>query len=508
MSRFLKSLVINSLIFGILFLSAYNQPYYPATWFDEGLVLQGAINLVENGRYAMLSSEGYRMLDQPLTANGPGIVLPITAVFSIFGVGLSQARALMVIYFVLAAIMFHIIAKKLCGELPALISTLALLAIPEEGFIFYGRQALGNVPAFLYFLIGCYFLIRLVDEGHISLACLTGLFWGLTLITKSQYWIILPVFSLVFLLDILFFHKMGLKSGLTIMALTLGMLVVWQFTQYLIIGGEDYGKYIESIRSSAKETVFAFRAIRIPGNIAYLVRSGFLLFVVPGVVISVVEGFKELSHGIVRVFLSLFVISWILWYVFVSVGWHRYAFEAHSVGVLFFGVAVVRAYELWMSTRAGVGTKTISWWVSLKGFSYGLFLIAVSLWGLWAGTNQIRKVVSVPETNAQLFAEYLMRHVPHTAVIESWEWEIDALTTGLRYHHPGNKWVDRKTAELQFGDVSAEKYDFYAFAPSYLIDGPFSKWTRLYEEPLSNGCCVKLYEIGDYTLYQVVGQAE
>lgn len=506
MTAILRRYGIGIGIVALLFLGLFHQPYYPTTWFDEGLVLQGAINLVQHGEYAMRSVEGFRVLDQPLTANGPGIVLPITAVFAVFGIGLLQARILMGLYFVLAVLLFHKVTSSLFGKTAALLSTLALLAVPDEGILLYGRQSLGNVPALVYFLAGCYFLILLVERKKVWFAVLTGLFWGLTLVTKSQYWILLPVLGIVGLLDLFYFKQIGLKSGLIVIALTAGALVLWQFVQYLLIGPENYAQYVESVRSSAKETVFAFRTVRIPGNIWYLVRSGFVLFVVPGLFIAGWEILRRHANSVVQAFLILFVAAWSLWYVFVSVGWHRYAFEPYSIGLVFCGFAYLKAFELFNTLRKTPGK--VSWRTYLPEFATVLLLIVSTLWSLSVGLNQIQRIVFAPEPYPQQFATYLQDHIQPGEVIESWEWEIDALTPDLTYHHPTNDLVDRKTAELQFGDEFNEKYNFFVFNPSYLIDGPFSKLTSMYVEPLANGCCEKITEAGDYTLYKVVKPVE
>ena len=85
-----------------------------------------------------------RILDQPLVANGPGVVLPVAAVFAVFGVGLLQARLLMAIYFVVAAMTFFAVAKRLHGVPAALVSSFLLVALPivipghpgdEAGFV-------------------------------------------------------------------------------------------------------------------------------------------------------------------------------------------------------------------------------------------------------------------------------------------------------------------------------------------------------------------------------------
>lgn len=490
----------------LIFLGTFHQPYYPVTWFDEGLVLQGGINLTQYGQYAMRSSEGFRVLDQPLTANGPGVVVPITAVFALFGIGLLQARILMGLYFVACVILFYKVTASIFGKLVALLSTLALLAVPEEGILLYGRQALGNVPALAYFLAGCYFFILLVDRKVGLYAFLAGLFWGITLVTKSQYWIILPVLAIIALLDFYFFRQIGIRSSIILIVFTLGCLVVWQFIQYLIIGSENYGQYIESVRSSARETVFAFRTMRIPGNIWYLARSGFALFVVPGLLLAGMDSLRRHTYSIVQVFLVLFVVAWSTWYVFVSVGWHRYAFEPYAVGLIFCGLAYIKAFQLVVSL--GKIPAVLSWQDYFRAFAVILVLLISILWVGAVGLNQIRKIIFVPEPYPQQFAKYLQENIQPNDVIESWEWEIDALTPDLTYHHPTNDLVDRKTAELQFGDEFNEKYDIFVFNPSYLIDGPFSKWTGMYVESLALGCCEKVTEIGDYTLYKVIKHVE
>jgi hypothetical protein len=79
-------------------LATFRQPLWPAPWQDEGFTLQGAINLSQHGLYAMRSAEGFRVLDQPLIADGPGIVLPLAVVFDVAGIGYEQARAVAALF--------------------------------------------------------------------------------------------------------------------------------------------------------------------------------------------------------------------------------------------------------------------------------------------------------------------------------------------------------------------------------------------------------------------------
>ena len=127
-----RRLLIVSALAGLAGLALINQPYYPASWQDEGFALQGAMNLVRYGQYAMRSSEGFRVLDQPLLANGPGLVFPLSSAFSVLGIDLVTARLVMVVYFVATAALFFAVARRLFGTQAALISTVVLLALPGE----------------------------------------------------------------------------------------------------------------------------------------------------------------------------------------------------------------------------------------------------------------------------------------------------------------------------------------------------------------------------------------
>jgi 4-amino-4-deoxy-L-arabinose transferase-like glycosyltransferase len=293
----------------------------------------------------MRSVEGFRILDQPLIANGPGIVLPLSAVFAIWGIGLMQARMLMAVYFVSAALVFFRVSSRLSGTAAALISTLILLAIPTEGFILFGRQALGNVPALAYFLVGFTLFLELAKRKALIIAVLSGVFFGLALVTKGQYWVLIPALGLLILADWVYYKQVGIKRSIMVLIVTFSLLLIWQTVQFYMAGAENYNLHLSAVSSSAKVTVFAFRIMRIPGNIWYLMRSGFLVFVLPGLALAIWDSRERTLHGLGRFFLVSFVMMWITWYLFASVGWHRYAFEAYSIGILVSGRFIVRFYE-------------------------------------------------------------------------------------------------------------------------------------------------------------------
>lgn len=488
---------------GVLaFLALYNQPYYPSTWFDEGLVLQGAMNLVMYGKYAMLSVEGFRVLDQPLIANGPGIVLPLSAAFLMFGVGLLQARLFAAVFFVVAAWLFFRLTSRLYGATAAVISLLVLFAVPVEGFIIYGRQALGNVPGLAYFFAGCLFFVKLCERKSLRYAFVSGLLFGLALVTKGQYWLLIPVWGLVVLADMFYYKQMGLRNGIALVGTIILCLLLWQLAQFVLVGADNYPAHLEAIRSSSKVTVFAFQPMRFGISLWYLIRSGFPIFIFPALVIGAWESRTQDWTGIIRFFLVVFVVVWIAWYLIASVGWQRYAFEAYAVGSVLSGYAILRvkdSFSLLKDKFPAFARFNFLWRTAI-----GMFLVIAFLFSAYGLGIQMWNLTTYHDTTAFQLAEYMEANIPSEAVIESWEWEIDALAPSLTYHHPTNDWVDRKTAEIHFGDVITEQYDLFEYQPAYLIDGPFSKLTDMYSNAISEGCCAEVFTAGSYTLYRVI----
>lgn len=486
----------------VAFLALYNQPYYPSTWFDEGLVLQGAMNIVLHGKYAMSSVEGFRVLDQPLIANGPGIVLPISAMFSIFGVGLMQARILVAVYFVGAAWLYYRFASRLYGTIAGLISLVVLFTVPFEGYIIYGRQALGNVPALAYFFAGCLFFVTLCQRKSSSYAFAAGLFFGLALITKGQYWLLVPVFGLVILADWWYYKQLGLRNGIILLGMIVLCFAIWQAVQFILVGAENYPAHLDAIRSSSKVTVFAFQPIRYGQSLWHLIRSGFPIFILPGLLVGALESRVRDGMGLIKFFLVVFVCAWVAWYLFASIGWTRYIFEAYAVGSILTGHAFLRIKDSFPLLKDTF--PKIARYRPLHRVAVALFLVTAFLYFAYGVQIQARNLLTYRDASALQFGDYLGSNIPPGAVIESWEWEIDALAPSLAYHHPTNDWVDRKTAEIHFGDVIAEDYDLFAFQPTYIIDGPFSKWTKLYSDAISAGCCEEVYSAGGYSLYRVI----
>ena len=484
----------------LAFLSIYQQPNYPATWLDEGFVLQGAANLATFGRYALRSSEGFRPLDQPLLANGPGVVVPIAAAFAVVGAGLLQARLVMAATVLVAAFLFAWLAKRLYGEAAALISLGLLLAVPAQGFLFYGRQALGNIPALAYFLGGYLFWVQGLERRRPLWSVLAGALFGLAMVTKSQYYVVGAALLAYALLSALTLRAAGWRPALYAGLGAAAVLAAWLAVQAVTLGPAGFAAHVAALRSSSRVTIMAFRPMRIPGSAWYLVRSGMALFVAPAWAYAAWRCWKERGQAHAELLLVVLLPIWVCWYLLASVGWPRYALDPYLIGLLLTGRAALAAVGRLREYRGPANWPGRG--VRLRFAGLAAVLLVAFCWGLGGLLEQAAQVVARPDRFAQAFADYITTAVDRTVVVESWEWELDALTD-LTYHHPTNDWVDRYTAWTQFGDAVTMQYAPAAYRPGFLVVGPFAKWTGIYDGYLAQGCCILEHTSGPYDLYRV-----
>ncbi len=414
-SNGLQALAIAGELALIIFLGVYHQPYYPSTWIDEGFVQQGAINLVDYGQYAMRSSEGFRVLDQPLIANGPGVVLPVAAAFALLGQGLLEARLVIVFYLIVAVFLFWGLVKKLFGTRAALISTFFLLAVPGEGMIYYGRQALGNIPALAYFLAGYGVFLLAIKRSHWLVELAAGFLFGLAMITKGQYLILLPVLGVVAALDGVYYRQIGLiKLGRVFGAvvLTVGL---WYLAQLLMLGSQGFFQELAAVRSSSAVTILTFSTTGISDSVSYLLHSGFWLLVLPGWAYAAWSCRQRSEFSVSLLLPVVFVAGWSVWFVFLSIGWSRYAFDSYMVGLLFNGYFAVNLID-WASKKLMNEGKSRGTLLAAGAASF--FLIATLLAGVYSFSGEVRQILAAPDKTPQEFAQYLRANLSPKVVIE------------------------------------------------------------------------------------------
>lgn len=136
----------------------------PRPWHDEGSALSVSKTLVEDGVYAVRSSDGYQTFGA-IQSVGPTVLLPVALSFKLFGVGLIQGRAVGALFSLATLAVFFLSARSLFGPTAALISTLLLLGSPALRFLYHGRQALGDASALGFLLAGWLIWSGGADDG-------------------------------------------------------------------------------------------------------------------------------------------------------------------------------------------------------------------------------------------------------------------------------------------------------------------------------------------------------
>lgn len=485
-----------------LFLLLWNQPYFPKTWIDEGFTAQGAMNLVRYGEYAMKSSEGFRVLDQPLIANGPGIQLPIAGTFAVLGIGLWQMRLVATLFALGAMVAFFSAGQRLYGTAAAFTSAILLIALPYEGFLYYSRIAMGNIAGLFYFFVGFIFWLKLVDTRRWRFALGAGVLFGLATITKGQYnFYLLPCLAVMVIADLLYYRQVGITKMAGVLALTLGVFAAWSTVQLLIVGPENYAAHVAAVRANAVITVLGFNFDDLPARVSYLLSKGVSFIHLPAVAFALWCARSRTLDGLSHAFVPVFVMFGFAWYVVASIGWARYAFEPYAVGMLAAGhlvISIARALR-----RATPSTRTPG---SAFEVQHVLALLTFTLIVTSGAYGVVRRVVNVtapPDRSAETLADYLRANIDRTAVVETAEWEL-AIQTDLNYHHPADEWVNRATLHTHGAPQDMAAYEPLVYGPSYLVAGPFSKWAQLYDDEIERGCCEEIFVVGEYTVYRVV----
>jgi hypothetical protein len=213
MSYYLQQLLIGALFAVLVFFSVSKLTESPPTWFDEGIYLQAAINTALHGAQELqLSPETFS--STAFVTGGFPFLVPISLSFKLFGIGLLQARAVMVLFLLGSALAWFYYARETFGEYIATWS-LALLAFfpPLYG---QGKNAIGEVPGLFFLAVFLWSVRRLEKQRYEGpwLYLLAGISAGLCISTK-------PIFFL-------------LGGALLASALLYRTSIVWKFKEICI----------------------------------------------------------------------------------------------------------------------------------------------------------------------------------------------------------------------------------------------------------------------------------
>lgn len=490
----------------VFVLAFTNLVDFPLTWFDEGSHLHVPKTLVRFGVYADYSRDGFRYFG-PTIGVGPTVMLPIAAAFKLFGIGLFQARVIMALYLVGAVIVFYGLARLLGGPRLALVATALLVVTPGLGLVEYGRQVLGEVPGLLFTLAGFWVWFKAWDSASLRRLTIVGLFFGLAVVTKNQYLLVLAPTLLFAWLANLYYNSAPQRVFLVPGILTAMVYAIWQVYVVIFLGPSTAAENLTILREATSGAALVFSTDLMRRGIEELLS----LKVYFGLLIPTLlyGGFLALPRNRAGhqwgVLLALAVVN-LVWYVTASISWLRYAFPALAIASLF----VARFMQ----------DLTADFQVDLPAFSRALrtrewTLPAATAWRtVWlawlalmilAPLGKLALDVFRPPDNGPLaMAQYMREHVPAEAWVETWEPEMGFLTDH-DYNFPPPSLLPKAVSYIWQGGQPPS--DFYAFAatepPPYVLVGEFARWVELYPEDELAARYDRVTAIGVYELYEL-----
>jgi hypothetical protein len=500
-----QSVVMTIAVAAVLFLALYNLTSYPATWFDEGSHLHVPKTLVRFGVYADYSSEGFRYYG-PTVGIGPTIILPIAAVFRLFGIGLLQARLVMVAYLLAAIWVFFRLARELGGSRLAWVATALLVASRGVSLLQYGRQVLGEVPGFFFVAAGLGLWFASWEKATWQRLGIVGLLLGLAMVTKNQYLLILaPTLGLGWLANLIYYRTAPQRVFIVPGVVAGVCFALWQVYMTLYLGPATAGENLAMLREATSGAALVFSPDLMKRGITELLSLNvYLGWLVPalgyyGFFLALPRRREGQQWGILFILVTVNLV----WYVVASISWLRYAFLGLAISSLFVARFFYdltdgfrfRPTDLQQNLDEGRSgwTGNALRWVMMAWL--GIMIILP--------LGQTAREIVLPGFNAsEAMAAYLNENVPQEALIETWEPEMGFLTDH-NYHFPPPLLLNTAVGYIWLGKSSpAQEYTFVQDKlPDYVLVGAFGRWVELYPDDVLAARYKLVGRIGEYDLY-------
>lgn len=477
-------------LLGLIVVATWNLTGWPETWFDEGAHLMVPKSLVRNGVYADYDSAGYRYFGATLGV-GPTVLLPIAGVFKVFGIGLLQARVVMAIYLVLAVVAFYAMARRLAGDVTALVAALLLVTSAGIGTLEFGREVLGEVPALLFVCLGIRELVRADETAQPWRLGFAGLLLGLAAVTKYQVLgIALLGLGLAWLPGLVQAGRPLWTFVLPAIA-TVATFASWQVVLLGYLGPASFSDNLHYVRAAASGAALTVGIDRMIAAGRVLLQPGVLLgALLPGLVYGVLLASRRdrASHAW-RLVMGL-TLAALSWFVLSSIGWRRYAYPGLALACLPAAALLVDMLAL----RARPGGAPALGWTALGWLAAMVTLPLVVL---------LPRIAAPGVPYASVMAGVVNREVPADAVVATWEPEMTFLTD-RRYRVPPQGLLPVAVAHVWTGGPSpASSYDFMAEGePDYVLEGPFARGVGLFPVDRLGRHFALVERHGPYALYR------
>ncbi len=462
-------------------LLVFRSATVPPLFFDEGWYLETARNWVESGHY------GPKMNGRPFSASmitaGCPAIMPLALSFRAFGIGLWQARLPGILFTAGSVALLWVLAGRLYSK-PIATWTLAVLLFmpihPELHPILIGRQALGEMPALFYVLAG-YSCLLAGGGARRWLRPIAPAWWGLALATKPQ---VIPFLFAALLLPLAL--SLRRHAWAEVRMITRGLigsvavlLALTLLQRYVLHDprppqthmGDWYGTTAVIPLGSVRSSVLSWTVLFALPTLAGLAYAGYEL------AIRRQEPLGASETGMARLSLLVLSSSWLVWYVFLSVGFMRYLFPSTFLASVFVAHMLHSLTDGFAPVPLSLSRKSASVLFALALIAW---TVPLTLYGLFRSYRSDRG------DSVGLVASFVNSQTPPDAVIETGEAEIFFLLE-RRYVFG----LERFPVSLPL-DTNAD----------YLVIGPMVKAVAGDREILGRGHFKPVTSFGPYDIYR------
>lgn len=255
----------------VLALSLSTLTTKPKISTDEAVSIELARNFQTDRVLDIKTAPGlFSGLGERLQSTGYPATIPLAAFFRFFGYGLVQARIYMILWMLALLAFLFWLGRRWWGERAGLAAF--FLFITFASFYGSGRTVVGEIPGFLFLLVGLHFLFS--RERFLW----AGFFMGLAVVSKpSVFALVIPALALTYLIEWRKFFRV-------LAPVAVGMLpagVLWVFLNlsqpFLKSTWLNLFHFYQNPYSSSTGVNFIHNLIAIPRS-ATLVYFGLLFF--------------------------------------------------------------------------------------------------------------------------------------------------------------------------------------------------------------------------------------
>jgi hypothetical protein len=395
--------------------------------------------------------------------------------------------------------------------------------MPDMHPVILGRQALGEMPAVFYLLIGQLFLQRAWGRPRRFLP-LAIVFWGLSLQTKPQ---VLPFLTAALLLPLgLLLWKRRLPEarilGLGLLGALVTSVAFARLWSLVLSGGlsssTPAGNTLAA--TAASRARLLFNVFQLDTGVRLIALFTALLTATPALLGLCYAGWRFARNldqiytpgerGVGRLVLWTLAASWFSWYLLLSIAWPRYLFPAAFLGNVFAAVLLrhltdgfgIPLWKRWAAARRerGFNASKVGTLVSLLVLPVALML---TVYYVYVGSALAGGNSALLET-----AHFLNSHTERDALIEMYDRELFFLAERA-YHYPRSGVVHHQLNRRAFlGEDVTLDYDPLAADPDYLVVGPMTRMWHLYDPVLETDAFRLVHTNERYQIYERVRQED